>query len=259
MTLKDIPYSSPNGTPLCLDVHLPAGASGPVPVILMIPGGGWMSCAKNVYDELDPSLGAAGFATVSINYRLSSVAIAPANIHDCKAAVRWIRSNAGTYGFDAERVGVYGVSAGGHLAMMLGCSDGVPGLKENAQSSAVQAICAVCGPTDLTRIAIPEIRERFQALYDVTEQYLGGPVSQRTDLAHLVSPLTYTSAKLPPMLLIHGDADAIVPVEESIIFHEALTKAGARTSLRIVEGGAHDYLWQQTSDEVIAFFNNHLR
>jgi len=260
-TIKDIQYSSPDGVPLRLDIHLPSGANEPLPVILVIPGGGWSSCSK----ECEPGLARAGFAAVCINYRVSSIAIAPANIHDCKAAVRWVKSNAAEYGLNPVRVGVYGVSAGGHLAMMMGCSHGVKELEgkgeehQTSRGSEVQAVCAVCGPTDLTRIAIPEIRRGFPDLYEVTQRYLGAPVLERLELARLVSPLTYASPNCPPMMLIHGDADAIVPVEESLIFHEALRKAGARTSLRIVEGGPHSSLWEQTADDVIAFFTKNLR
>ena len=112
---------------------------------------------------------------------------------------------------------------------------------------------------DLTRIGIPEIRERFPTLYEVTEQYLGGPVQQRTELARLVSPLTYVSRHCPPMLLIHGAADIVVPVEETVLFHEALKKAGAASSLVVLDWLGHGSLWEWTAGVVVAFFEKELR
>ena len=111
---------------------------------------------------------------------------------------------------------------------------------------------------NLTRIAIPAIRERFPLLYEVTEQYLGGPVQERAELARLVSPLTYVSAGCPPMLLAHGACDAVVPVEETRILHEALKRAGASSSVLIVEGMGHDWLVEQTAEKIGAFFAQNL-
>ena len=125
-------------------------------------------------------------------------------------------------------------------------------------STAVQAVCAVCGPTDLTRIAIPELRERFPLLYEVTEQYLGGPVLERTELARIVSPLSYISSSCPPMLLVHGACDVLVPVEETLIFHEALRRTGGPASLCIIEEGQHGWLVEQTSEKIGLFFTKHL-
>lgn len=259
-TIKDIEYTKHRGVTLCLDLHLPAEARGLLPVVVGVPGGGWRSCSKALPPRF---LVDHGFAMACVDYRVSGTAIAPANIHDCKAAVRWLRANAARYRLNPDRIGVYGASAGGHLAALLGSSSGAQELEENTgnpslPSSAVQAVCAVCGPMDLTRIGIPEIRERFQVLYEVTEKYLGGPVLQRTELARQVSPLTYVSRRCPPMLLIHGAADIVVPVEESVIFHEALTKAGATSSLRVIDGMGHSWLAEQTADEVASFFSKHL-
>jgi len=223
-TIRNLEYVDRPGGALCLDLHLPENAAGPVPVIVGLPGGGWRQCAKEVVPTY---LAEHGFALACINYRVSSVAIAPAALYDGKAAVRWLRANATRHELDPARVGVYGGSAGGHLAVLLGVTSGRKELEEDgadnaAPSSAVQAVCAACAPSDLTRIAIPEIRAQFPLLYDVTSQFLDGPVEQRTELARLMSPLTYASPECPPIFLIHGDADDVVPIEESLIFHAAL-------------------------------------
>lgn len=258
---ENLEYVNRGGTGLFLDLHFPATSSGPLPVVVGLPGGGWRGCSK---ESVPPFLLDHGFAMACINYRVSSNAIAPANIQDCKAAVSWVRANAQRYGLNPARIGVYGASAGGHLAALLGASTGVKELEGSdgkllSPSAAVQAVCAVCGPMDLTRIAIPEVRSRFPVLYEVTEQYLGGPVAERAELARLVSPLSYASKQCPPTLLIHGAADPTVPVEESIIYHEALQKVGARCSLRVIDGAGHGWLHEKTGDLIGLFFNEILR
>ena len=258
-SITDITYVTRNGQALKMDIHRPVGATAPLPVVVGIPGGGWRGCAK---EGVPRFLVEQGFAMACINYRVSAQAIAPANIYDCKAAVRWLRANAGTLGLDPERIGAYGGSAGGHLTALLATSSGNTALEEDGGDpalSAVQAACAVCGPTDLTRIAIPEIRAQFPLLYEVTADYLGGPVAERAALARLVSPLTYVSRNTPPLLLFHGLVDDVVPYEETTIFHAALQRAGAVTQMRLVDGVGHDMLVSQVAEEVITFFDRHLR
>lgn len=257
-TIENIEYVNRAGTGLCLDLHLPAEGNGPWPVVVGIPGGGWYECAKTGFPVF---LVDHGFAMACIDYRVSGVAIAPANVHDCKAALRWVRANARQYGLDPARVGVYGTSAGGHLAALVGVSGGVAALEGDGAvpGAAVQAFCDVCGPTDLARAGLPEMRQKFQALYEVTSKYLGGPVADRGELARLVSPMTYVSKDSPPALLLHGDADPIVPVEESLLFHAAMQKAGARCSLRVVKGAGHSWLLEEAADSIVAFFKDTLR
>jgi dipeptidyl aminopeptidase/acylaminoacyl peptidase len=119
-------------------------------------------------------------------------------------------------------------------------------------------VCDFCGPTDLTRIAIPEIRGQFPTLYEVTAQYLGGPVEQRTELARQVSPLTYVSQDVPPTLIVHCRGDAVVPVEESLIYYEALQQAGADVELRILDIESHAVPIDLAKDDVVEFFQRTL-
>jgi acetyl esterase/lipase len=253
----DLVYMARPTGALCLDLYLPVDIGGPLPLVIELPGGGWRNCDKNGVPRF---LVEHGFAVAAVNYRLSSVAPAPANLHDCRAALRWLRQHATTYGLDGDRIGVYGASAGGHLAALLGMSAGVAAVAEQPPETddRVQAVVAVCGPMDLTRIAIPAIREQFGLLYDVTAQYLGGPVTERAALAQRVSPLSYVAHDLPPILLVHGDGDSVVPVAESTLLHEALVASGQASTLRLVPGAGHGWLIDQTQDDVVAFFQLHL-
>lgn len=254
----DMPYAQASGRELLLDLYL-HDRSDPAPVILWIPGGGWLNSSK-VFDAA--WLRQRGFAVAAMEYRLSTQAIAPANMHDCKAAVRWLRAKAGAYNLAADRIGAFGASAGGHLAALLGTSAGVAELEGQGgnpqQSSHVQAFCDFCGPTDLTRIAQPAIRQQCPVLYDVTRQYLGGPVEERTDLARLVSPLTYVTSRCPPALIVHGKLDPLVPVEESLVFYNALQRAGVDASLVVLPQAIHSWDWQLTNAQVCAFFERTL-
>ncbi|NQU12050.1 alpha/beta hydrolase [bacterium] len=257
--IKNLPYTDCDGRKLRLDLYRPADGAGPWPVILWVCGGGWRGCSK---DDPPRWLAECGFALASIEYRVSGEAIAPANIHDCKAAVRWLRAHAGEHRLDPERIGAWGGSAGGHLVALLGVSHGVAELEGTGGnpdwSSAVRAACDFCGPSDLTRMAIPAVRQRFAVLYEVTAQYLGGPVEERLDLARLVSPITYASKSSPPLLIVHGQDDDVVPVEESLELHEALQQAGADVTLQVRERTGHGLDVQARDDLVLAFFRRTL-
>lgn len=261
--LRDLVYATHHGTPLHLDIHRPSDVSGPLPVIVWLPGGGWRNCRKADGPTYPTN---HGFAVACVNYRLAPGAIAPANLHDCKAAVRWLRANAKDYRLDPDRVGVWGISAGGHLATLMALTNGVAEAEGNVgvthTLSDVRSACGFCGPSDLNRIAVPDIRNRFATLYDVTAGYLGGPVEEMKPFADLVSPLHHVRCKrsvaIPPIFLAHGDADPVVPIEESLILEDALCHAGADVSLHIVRGGQHNILSAVPQNLVVDFFNRTL-
>jgi len=260
-TIKDLPYAQYGDRVMRLDLFLPDKPETKRPTIMWVRGGGWRDGNKNV-ESPGPGIAAEGFVGAVIEYRGSAEAIAPGNVHDCKAALRWLRANPAKYGIDPDRIGASGGSAGGHLVALLGTTNGVKELEGNGgnptMSSDVRAVCDFCGPTDLTRIAIPAIRKEFSVLYDVTAEYLGGPVEQRTDLAHLVSPLHHASKATAPTYIIHGDVDNVVPVEESIIFHDALKKLGVDSTLHVAKGINHGLSWDYFADKVIPFFRRTL-
>ncbi len=253
--IRDIVYASPGGQELRLDLHIPDTAPRPMPVVVGIPGGGWQRAARESACLLPLPL---GMAVAGIEYRTSQVATAPANVQDCKSAVRWLRTHAAEYGFDTSRIGACGSSAGGHLTALLALATGVPELEPGdglgCTDSRLQAVCAVCGPCDLARMGDPSLRARNPGLGDVTDKYLGGPTAERRDLARLVSPLTYVRRDAPPMMLVHGDADPVVPIEESEILYAALKKAGADVLLLRIPGGGHSRFDKEMQPEFAAFF-----
>ena len=256
--IKDLPYAQYGERMLRLDLYLPAAPVSLAPAIVCVVGGGWRSTDKAGYVETGTGLAQGGLIAAAITYRPSPDVNAPGNVHDCKAAVRWLRANAAKYGIDPTRIGALGGSAGGHLVSLLGTTSGRPELEgvggNPTQSSAVQAVCDFCGPTDLTRGAQPAFRQAHPVLVECEEAYLGGPAAQRRELAKLVSPLFHVSATTAPTWIIHGDRDDIVPIDESRLFHEALKKHGVETVLRVVQGGTHDLFWKDHGREVVTFF-----
>ena len=240
---KDICYSRVGGDGLRLDVYLPERAANPVPVLIWIHGGGWRAGSRDLGPHmLEPV--AHGFAMVSASYRLSSEAIFPAQIEDCKTVVRWVRSSAAQYGFDPTRVGAWGSSAGGHLVALLGVTGSTEEFDTNEYaglSSEVQAVCDWFGPTDFLRMNdFPGTIDHDAA--DSPESVLvGGAIQENTDLVSAANPISYVSPKTPPFLIVHGSEDRLVPHHQSELLHAALLEASADTTLYTVTGGDHGF------------------
>jgi acetyl esterase/lipase len=252
--IRDIEYRRVDGKPILLDVYQPQGADKPLPVLLWIHGGGWESGDKNsAPDGFD---GNRGYAAVSIDYRLSNVATFPAQIEDCRAAVRWIRAHAKEYNLDPNRIAVWGVSAGGHLAALLGTSADIKRLdgdcKDNLQySSAVQVVIDWCGPTDLLHMG--------NCIPDTLERFLGGPPAKVRAKAEMASPITFVSKNDPPFQIMHGEADDIVPCQQAQTLHDALRRVGVECELHIFKGIGHGYYDAGRVEEVYAFMDKHLK
>lgn len=251
--LRNIEYARPDDKPVRLDLYLPEHAKGPTPLVIWIHGGGWRQGSKAFCPAVP--LCKDGFAVCSIQYRLTDRAPFPAQIHDCKAAVRFLRANAKKYNLDPERFGAWGASAGGHLAAMLGTSEG---LKEcegelgcGEQSSKVQCVCNWFGPTDFG--SLPATAD----LSPMLMQFFGGRPSEKRELSLLASPLAHVTKDDAPFLIVHGDKDLLVPEQQSRVLHEALKKAGVESELVIVKGGGHGFAGDQAWEEferVRAFF-----
>jgi acetyl esterase/lipase len=241
----DIPnviYGMAGEFPLKLDIYYPTQGDPPFPVVVWIHGGGWRSGDR--YNPEAAWLTTAGYAVVSVSYRLSTWAKFPAQIQDCKGAIRWIRSNAYWYRFDPSKIGVWGSSSGGHLAELLGTSDGVQSLEGSiggnlVVSSRVQAVCSFFGHSDfLTLLEYPGAINRRKPSCTVA-QLLGTMIVQDSARARWASPITYVSIDDPPFLLAHGTADRIVPYQQSVELNSALHANGVESTLRLLPGEGH--------------------
>ena len=179
---------------------MPEQAGGPLPLVIWVHGGGWQNGSKDACPPLRRGYVARGYAVASINYRLSGHAVFPAQIEDCKAAVRWLRARAPEYGLDPDRFGVWGSSAGGHLAALLGTSGDVKEFERGAhldQSSRVQAVCDEYGPTDFTVFVTTPGYEGHGRAESPESRLLGGAVRENAAKAARANPVTFSPAEPP--------------------------------------------------------------
>ncbi len=219
-----------------LDLYLPAKVEHPLPLIVWIHGGGWEGGGKEDCHAV-PLVG-KGYAVASINYRLSQHALFPAQIEDCKAAIRWLRANAKKYSLDPDHIGVWGSSAGGHLVALLGTTGGVKKFDGKGgnldQSSRVQCVVDFCGPTEM--LTMGKLADKPGT---VVAKLIGGPVQDNKEKARAASPLTYVSKDSAPFLIMHGDQDNVVPLAQSEVLTQALKKAGVEVQLCVIKGNGH--------------------
>ncbi len=250
-----------------LDLYLPEKADGPLPVIVWIHGGAWLGGSKENPPAL-PFLG-RGYAVASVNYRLSSHALFPAQIEDCKAAIRWLRASAKTYNLDPDHIGVWGASAGGHLVALLGVTGSGKELQGNgakvAQSSRVQCVVDLFGPSNLLTMAKqsgPDSKIDHDSPTSPEARLIGGPVQEHKEKAARASPVTYVNKDAAPFLIIHGDKDPVVPFGQSEELAEALRKAGVEVTLKKIEGAGHggrEFNAPETRKLIEEFFDRHLK
>ncbi len=239
---RDIPYVVNGHERHVLDIYLPEDADGPLPLIIWIHGGGWQSGSKNGCPPLRQGYVARGYAVASINYRLSGHATFPAQIEDCKAAIRWLRAHAKEYGFDPNRFGAWGSSAGGHLVALVGTSGGVEEFEVGGnleQSSRVQVVCDYYGPTDFKVFVTTPGYESHATSNSPEAKLIGGSVMENLDKAARLNPITYVTPDDPPFLIVHGDADRIVPLNQSDLLFESLKSAGVPSHFHTIRGAGH--------------------
>lgn len=243
---RNIPYADNGHRNQILDIYLPEAPSDkPLPLLIWIHGGAWMAGSQANPPVL--FLVNKGFAVASIQYRFSAHAIWPAQAHDCKAAIRFLRANAAKYNFDPDKFAVGGDSAGGHLAAFIGTSGGVSEIEGDLGhgnvSSRVQAVVDMFGPTDLTLLGQqsgPGSMIRHDAPDSPESLLMGGPVQERQELAKTANPLTYIDKNDPPFLIMHGDKDPLVPLVQSIILTKALIDAGvSEVAMKTLHGAGH--------------------
>ncbi len=257
--LRDLAYVSGGQQRNRLDLYLPEKAAGRLPLVVWIHGGGWWGGSKDNCPAV--SFCTKGYAVASINYRLSQQARFPAQINDCKAAIRWLRAHAAEYHLNPEHIGVWGASAGGHLAALLGTTGNVKELEGHGgnldQPSRVQCVVDWFGPADLTTMG-----RQIDNLGTPVARLIGGAVQENKEKARKASPLAYVSKDSAPFLIMHGDKDKLVPLEQSERLAAALAKAGVEVKLQIVKDSSHfgpsfssPENWKLIED----FFAKHLR
>jgi acetyl esterase/lipase len=239
--LRDIEYARAGEHSLKLDLHLPAKGNS-APLIVWVHGGAWRRGSKS-----DMPLGRLvqqGFAVASVDYRLTPVAAFPAQAHDLKAAIRYLRGTAASHQLDAGRMAIAGASAGAHLAALIGITHGVRELEgelgeHRGQSSQVGAIVSFYGMSNLTTILDQSTPHGLSVRVPALELLLGGQPSAKPELAKLASPVFHVDGSDPPLLLFHGDQDPQAPINQSHELHAAYQKAGRTVRFEVISGAAH--------------------
>jgi len=243
----NIVYHAANNYQNKLDVYLPEDASAPMPVVVVIHGGGWVAGTKEERVlEMMPYL-QMGFAAVNVEYRLGQVSLAPAAVEDCRCALHWVFANAKKFHFDPNRVVVQGGSAGGHLALMTGMLTPAAGFDRECRASNDNYWSENPGTGKDPRVAA--IVNWF-GIADVLDELHGpnakgyaviwvGDQPNADEIAKRVSPIHYVTADVPPIITIHGDKDALVPYEQSVQLHKELDAAKVPNQLYTVPGANH--------------------
>jgi triacylglycerol lipase len=255
-TFGNVTYAENGGEPLKADVLVPHG-KGPFPGVLVVHGGAWMTGNKSHMTAVAEALANHGYSVCSINYRLAPRYPFPAQIEDCKAAVRWMRSHAKQYKIDAKRIGGYGYSAGGHLVALLGTTDREAGLEgagapADGPDTRLQAVVAGGAPCDFR--AFPENNMRLS-------YWLGGSRADKPEAYELASPSRYVTKDDPPIFFFHGEADTLVPLASPKAMHAQLTGAGVSATLFTVPKAGHIAAFRDTTATAAAieFLDKHLK
>lgn len=267
--VRDVEYGQGGGHPLLLDIYRPQQRSErPIPAVIWIHGGGWRAGDKATASNA-PAIADHGYFAVSINYRLSGEAAFPAAIEDCKCAVRWLRANAAKYGVDPDRIGVWGGSAGGHLALLVAAAGADAGLEgkggNEGVSSRVQAVCSFFGPADFTDATRKQWGQRGAG---GVAKFLGGTADEVPELWVLASPATHVSPDDPPTLMVHGEEDPVVPIGQSEYMLAKLQDAKVPAQLIRVKNAGHGFRpmtgvvapsWDEILASVVKFFDERLK
>lgn len=267
---ENVTYGKGGDSELKLDIARPNG-EGPFPAIVFIHGGGWYQGSRQGYRSQIMEAAKRGYVAATISYRLmkfdeakkettTATPIFPAQIHDAKAAIRWMRANAAKYHVDPSRIGVTGGSAGGHLSLLVGLTDAKSNLEGDGgnpdHSSRVQAVVNVFGPTDMAAC------HKTSSVAWIFRLVMGGTPDEAAETYTAASPITYVSEDDPPVLTLHGDRDALVPIAQATTLDEKMKAAGASHTLMIFEGQGHGFGGEPAIKSVTAmwkFFDQHLK
>ena len=263
-------YACPGGVALLADLYVPEGTDAPPPAIVWLHGGGWRAGNRTLGPNLARFFAGAGFAMAAIDYRLSRRALFPAQIEDVRTAIRWLRAVAASHGIAADRLGLWGASAGGHLAALAGLAP--PGCFEppdapfQEQESTVQAVVAGYPPVDFLQLDAdrppagtpsadpeslllprPDMRATDPDSYE--SLLLGAPIATCPDRVRAANPVSYATAGAPPFLILHGTSDTIIAPRQSELLYAALSAAGADVTLALIEGLGHGFLDRSHLDD----------
>lgn len=259
-TDDDVVYAKAGDVELKLDLAEPAEGEGPFPAVVVIHGGGWRAGSKDSNRPVLAEFARRGYVAISPQYRFAPKDTFPAQVHDVKAAVRWLRSHAGEHKVDKDRLGAIGFSAGGHLSLMLGLTgpdDGLEGdAPADAPSSKVQAVVNYFGPTDLAAGDIPDVSK------PLINDFLGGTPAEKPDAAKKASPLTFVSKDDAPVLTFQGTKDQLVPHTQATRLAEAMSAAGVPGRVELLVGADHGWgghELEHTKAESFAFFDRLLK
>lgn len=239
--IRDLTFATVGETSLQLDLYLPEGAK-PAGLIIWVHGGAWRAGSKKDVDL--KGMVTRGWAVASVDYRLSTVARFPAQIHDIKAAIRYLRAHAADYDLPPSRFVIAGSSAGAHLAALVGVTNRLAALEGaegnfSGQSSAVQAIIDLYGASNLTTILRQSTPHGLNMRTPALELLLGGQPDTVAELAQLASPVFQVDASDPPLFLEHGDQDPQMPINQSHELQGAYEKLGLPVVFKVMHGSGH--------------------
>ncbi len=260
--IKDVVYAQVGGKPLALDLHLPAGNKAPT-LVVYLHGGAWQNGNKTQYPAF---LVERGFAVASLDFRSTTEAPFPANLHDIKAGIRFLRAKAKDYGYRTERIALVGASSGGHLAALAGVTNGNAELEGSEgdyrdQSSSVQAIVSFFGASNLTTILAQSTPGGLEVRAPALQKLFGGTPEQKSQLAKLASPVFHVDRRDPPLMLLHGDQDAQMPINQMHELDGAYAAAGLKAETLVLHGVGHDagpFFQGDPVDRVVSFLKRAL-
>lgn len=267
--ILDLNFSTPDGIELLLDLYIPKAGDRPLPLIIWLHGGGWRFGDRRLAPDLIRYFAESGYAMASIDYRLSADATYPAQIHDVKAAIRWLRAHADQYGLDRNQFGLWGSSAGAHLGSIVALA-GANHLESDDvahpdQPVDVQAVVDGYGPTDFLQMdahrkPIPPEEEDPESIRVPPEKrtadadsfesiLIGAPITERPELVQAASPLAYIRKQAPPFLILHGLSDSAVPSHQSELLFNSLAAQDNDVTLYLIKGLGHGFLNRNDFDQ----------
>jgi acetyl esterase/lipase len=259
-TAYNLVYARTSGTELKLDLARPAEGAGPFPAMVVIHGGAWRMGQKSLMRGMLAAFARRGYVAIAPQYRFCPKDTFPAQVHDVKAAVRWLKAHAADHKVDTAHVGALGFSAGAHLALMLGVTGPEDGLEGDAPADApdtkIHAVVNYFGPTDLTAADFPEITRFWN------RDFLGGTPEEKPEVARRASPLTFVSKGDAPVLSFQGTSDQFVPASQAVKLAEAQARANVPGRVELLIGARHGFNspeLERTLEAAYAFLDFYLK